>query len=137
MQLFSSTNISSFPILSIPYLFLIHFLFGGEVFIPVHCINFDFNFVFIKKKTRRFRKIYLIFRIDHCRHLTFGRRIFRMDHPVKALHGIYTTHALWYPIHDHNGINIAAWQSMSFVAKIPSIWFLPLKCISGTFCPVL
>ena len=67
----------------------------------------------------------------------FGCGVFRMGYPIKDLYGISTTHALWYPIPYHSGINVAAWQSISFVDQIPSIWFLPLKWIDVLFCPVI
>ena len=43
---------------------------------------------------------------------------------------------LWYTMPYHSGINISMWQSISFLAQNPSIWFPPINWVAGTFCPI-
>ena len=44
---------------------------------------------------------------------------------------------LWYPISYQIVTNHGAWQSIYFVAQIPSIWFTPMKLVAVTFSHVL
>ena len=53
------------------------------------------------------------------------------------MYGISTTQYMWYPITDHSGRNISSRQLIFLVDQIPSIWVLPLKWVSGNFCPII
>ena len=81
----------------------------------------------------RFRYFSLTFVMDHFKRLHFRCGIFRTVYPIKVLYGINNTHDLWNPVTDYSGINLAAWQSMYFLAHIPSILFLRLKWVFGPF----
>ena len=71
--------------------------------------------------------------INCFKYLYFWCGVFRVGFSIKSPYEITTTHNLWSPITDQSGINLSAWQSIYFVAHIQSIWFLPLKRVSGHF----
>ena len=84
-------------------------LYNASVFFFVLCSSNSYS--------RRFRYVSLTFGIYCCKSLPFGIRFFRIGYPIKSSYGIFTTHALWFPIPGHIGINIASWQSMFLLPR--------------------
>ena len=93
--------------------------------------------MFINNSSKCFKYFSLVINIEHCRYIPLVCEIFRIGYLINYLYVIFTIHALWSPVLDHSGGNISAFQSMSFVDPILSIWFLPLKCIVVPFFLVL
>ena len=123
IQLLYYVNISfSLMLLRLSF-FFIHSMFGLKLFSLYDASLFAFIFWLSKSYSRHFRYFLLTFGIEHCIRIYFMIVIFRMGSSIKSSYGISTTHALWYPITDYSGWNIAAWQLISFVSQMSSIYF--------------
>ena len=94
----------------------------GGFCIPIQRVIFWHPFCVCQKFFKMFQIFPLTFIIEHQRCLDFGRVIFSIETPIKALYIILTTQDLWYTMPSQSGKILPHGSKYVFVAKMFSTW---------------